>query len=476
MPGLELKHVLKRTMRGLLPDAVLRKRKGGFNVPMSAWLKHQLRPLVDEYLSPARVRRDGFFRPETTSRLVVEHMAGRADYSRNLWRFCSSECGSSRHGPLERARRRRLSSRADTILATCGPATRVIADERGRRRLSRHRPVPGRRSRRRFRRRSRSSPWRRDRRPAPAEGTEGRRVSTRIALATGRRSGPDHRDRHDRRRRRQLGALAPRVSGLGSGRHPQLAPRARGTDRALASLFDFRFGGDNEIAGHSLGNLILAALTHLEGDLVSAVDRAGELLGIRGRVVPSTIEDVTLSAEFVDGSCIDGESRIARCAGRFDRFVCDPRRRRPRRSRARPRGRRPGRDRAGQPLHEPDPVLLVRELAQTLARSRARVVLVMNLMSEPGETDGYGAVDCLTAIRRHAPEVPIHDVLLNTAPIPRDSLARYAAEGAQPIRVDVETLHALGCRPIERDVLGTARKSVTIHESWPGPSWSWPPR
>src|SRR5438093_968678 len=85
MPGLALKHVLKRTMRGLLPDETLRKRKGGFNVPMSAWLKQQLRPLVDEYLSPARVRRDGFFRPETTSRLVVEHMTGRADYSRNLW-------------------------------------------------------------------------------------------------------------------------------------------------------------------------------------------------------------------------------------------------------------------------------------------------------------------------------------------------------------------------------------------------------
>src|SRR5438876_3640538 len=77
MPGLALKHVLKRTMRGLLPDETLRKRKGGFNVPMSAWLKQQLRPLVDEYLSPARVRRDGVFRPETTSRLEVGHMTGR---------------------------------------------------------------------------------------------------------------------------------------------------------------------------------------------------------------------------------------------------------------------------------------------------------------------------------------------------------------------------------------------------------------
>jgi asparagine synthase (glutamine-hydrolysing) len=85
MPGLELKHLLKQTMRGILPEEVLRKRKAGFNVPIPAWLKQDLRPLVEEYLAPARVRRQGFFRPETISRLVSDHMAGRADYSRNIW-------------------------------------------------------------------------------------------------------------------------------------------------------------------------------------------------------------------------------------------------------------------------------------------------------------------------------------------------------------------------------------------------------
>ena len=85
MPGLGLKHLLKQTMRGILPEETLRKRKAGFSVPLAAWLKRELRPLVEEYLSPSRIRRDGFFRPETTSRLVTDHMAGRADYSRNIW-------------------------------------------------------------------------------------------------------------------------------------------------------------------------------------------------------------------------------------------------------------------------------------------------------------------------------------------------------------------------------------------------------
>src|SRR5437667_445283 len=127
MPGLALKHVLKRTMRGLLPDETLRKRKGGFNVPMSAWLKQQLRPLVDEYLSPARVRRDGFFRPETTSRLVVEPMTGRADYSRNLWALLLFGVW------LEQARTSGASAATSAIaagltpsFALCAPATGVL--------------------------------------------------------------------------------------------------------------------------------------------------------------------------------------------------------------------------------------------------------------------------------------------------------------------------------------------------------------
>ena len=85
MPGLALKSLLKRTMRGILPPATASKRKAGFNVPMAAWLKRDLRPLVDQYLSPHRVKGQGFFRPETVTGLVADHLAGRADYSRNIW-------------------------------------------------------------------------------------------------------------------------------------------------------------------------------------------------------------------------------------------------------------------------------------------------------------------------------------------------------------------------------------------------------
>jgi len=85
MPGLKLKRFLKKTMRDKLPRRILTRRKSGFNVPIPVWLKHELRPLVMEYLSPMRIKNQGVFNPETMRRIVTEHMAGVADYSRNIW-------------------------------------------------------------------------------------------------------------------------------------------------------------------------------------------------------------------------------------------------------------------------------------------------------------------------------------------------------------------------------------------------------
>jgi asparagine synthase (glutamine-hydrolysing) len=85
MPRLGLKHFLKETMSDILPRKTLTRPKGGFNVPIPIWLKQELKPLVMEYLSPTRIKACGVFNPETVSGLVADHMAGREDYSRNIW-------------------------------------------------------------------------------------------------------------------------------------------------------------------------------------------------------------------------------------------------------------------------------------------------------------------------------------------------------------------------------------------------------
>ena len=222
----------------------------------------------------------------------------------------------------------------------------------------------------------------------------------------------------------------------------------------LARLFTVRFNGHSDVSGHSLGNLILAALNDLEGEFGRAVERAADILAIRGRVVPCTGAPVRLAAEFDDGRVVEGESEIPMV------------RRRIRRLSLRPDGI-PAHPAAREAIAAADlvvigpgslytsllPVLLVEDLRRALAKSRARVALVMNLMTESGETDGYRATQCLQAIRDHAPEIDIHDVLVNNSLLEGDRMMRYVAAGSMPIAYDPDAIRAFGCRPVECDLL-----------------------
>jgi uncharacterized cofD-like protein len=230
-------------------------------------------------------------------------------------------------------------------------------------------------------------------------------------------------------------------------------------DPTLTAIFNFRFNGTGDVSGHSLGNLILTALSQMERDFLRATNRAGELLTVRGRVLPATLDDVTLVAELDDGRRVEGESHIA-SSGRPIRRVCLQ----PERVQALPE--------AVAAIASADliviapgslytsllPILLVPDIARALAASNGRVVLVMDLMTEPGETEGYTGLDHLLTIRRHVPHIFIHDVLLNTRPIPQALLARYGAQGSVPVLTDLAAIRALGCRPLERDLLGKGPK------------------
>jgi len=227
----------------------------------------------------------------------------------------------------------------------------------------------------------------------------------------------------------------------------------------LAALFNYRFDGGDEVGGHSLGNLILTALSGLEKDFSKAIERGGEILGVRGRVLPSTTEDIRLRAEFADGTSIEGESRISSVPQTIRRVSIEP-------ADAAPSANVvEAVSRADVVVIGPGslytsliPVLLVRGLREAIERSGARVVLIMNLTTEPGETDGYTAADHLIAVRRHAPDLPIHDVLLNATPIPMDLAQVYAESHATPVAPNVELLRALGHRPVMRELLGSGPK------------------
>ena len=231
-------------------------------------------------------------------------------------------------------------------------------------------------------------------------------------------------------------------------------------DPTMAAIFGYRFEGRGEVAGHNLGNLILTALSQLNEDgFPGALKHGSDMLMIRGRVLPSTLDPVTLRAEFADGSVIEGEARIASARRLIHRLSLQPKG-----ASVLPEARE-AIEAADLVVIGPGSLytsliatLLVEDIAEAIARVRGRVALVMNLMTEPGETDGYTAVDHVLAIRRHVADVRIDDIVVNSAPLPRSIIETYGAQGASPVPSDVELLRALGYRVLERDVLGLGEK------------------
>jgi uncharacterized cofD-like protein len=230
-------------------------------------------------------------------------------------------------------------------------------------------------------------------------------------------------------------------------------------DPRVSAIFDFRFSGDADVGGHSLGNLILTALGEIENDFHAGVQHGASLLGVRGQVLPATIEPVTLSAELDDGSTAHGESAIADDGRSIRRLALHPA------NATAPAAAVRAIEAADAVVLAPGSlytsviaVLLVKGIADALARTRVPVILVMNLMTQPGETDGYTAADHVLAVRRHAPGVGLRDILLHAHPLRPDVARDYASCGSVPVCPDLALLAALGYRTVARDLLGPGPK------------------
>lgn len=229
-------------------------------------------------------------------------------------------------------------------------------------------------------------------------------------------------------------------------------------------LFAYRFTGGRGLKGHSLGNLLLAALTHLTRDFARAVKLSSGVLAIRGEIVPVTLGDVRLRARLRDGRVISGESRISKTRVPISRLQIVPARCRPL-------------PETVAALESADlitlgpgslytsliPNLLVRGIPQAIARSKALKVYVCNLMTQPGETAGYTVSNHLRALERHAGQQLFDVVVLNTRELSLRMRRRYAADRAEPVCNDLEEVEKLGVKPVLADLLIEDR--VARHDS-----------
>jgi uncharacterized cofD-like protein len=225
-------------------------------------------------------------------------------------------------------------------------------------------------------------------------------------------------------------------------------------EHLLSQLFQYRFPLGGGLAGHSFGNLFLTALTNVTGDFPEAVRVSSLVLAIRGRIYPSTAQNVTLEAELEDGQIVAGETNISRSRKPIRRLRLVPRR-----VRAVPE--------VLQAIREADliligpgslytsiiPNLLIEKVVDAISRSRATCVYIANLMTQPGETEHYSVADHVRAIYQHTRRHIFDFVVINRKLVPPALLRKYRLQGAEPVQPSLTELKRMGIRYITGDFL-----------------------
>jgi uncharacterized cofD-like protein len=241
----------------------------------------------------------------------------------------------------------------------------------------------------------------------------------------------------------------------------------------LRLLFAYRFhtprlehaAASHGLDGHNLGNLLITALSDITGSVEQAYAWAGRLLGARGRVIPVSTSNVHLCARLTDGQALQHEADIdlrTEQSGVAIEYVYLSHAAYPTRA-------------ALDALRSADlvvlgpgdlytsiiPNLLVEGIVEALAEARHRA-LVVNLMTKPGETDGYRASTFVERILEYVAPAHLDAAFVNDSPLPAHVLRRYAAEGAVPVNVDLAAIEALGVEAVTRPM--ASRGMVAHHD------------
>jgi uncharacterized cofD-like protein len=249
------------------------------------------------------------------------------------------------------------------------------------------------------------------------------------------------------RLRREIGVLPP-------GDIRNCLTALADEEKLLTELFRYRFRAGDGLVGHSFGNLFLTAMSEITGDLEQAIAASSKVLAVRGRVLPATLTDVRLWAELEDGRRVEGESHITEAMGKIVKIGCIP---------ANP----PALPKAVQAIKEADyiiigpgslytsiiPNLLVPEIAEAIALRRVPRIYVCNMMTQPGETEGYTVSEHIKAIDKACGKQLFNAVLVQRKVPSAKALIRYAQEDSHPVYLDREAVSLLGRRVVLSNIM-----------------------
>lgn len=231
-------------------------------------------------------------------------------------------------------------------------------------------------------------------------------------------------------------------------------------DQNLVDLFQYRFDSDDDfLAGHALGNLIIAALKEMKGSLTEAIDLLSDWMKIKGQILPAAPEALILNALFEDGSVGIGESTIAKHRKKIKEVMVT--------------------DQYGEvaykasskvvdAIYEADmvvlgpgslytsilPNLMIGEINQAICRTPAQIVYICNIMTQLGETENFTDANHVEVLHQHLKMPFIDTVLVNISPVPEDYIKNQPNEEyLLQVRHDFNAIRQQGCHVISSELL-----------------------
>lgn len=235
-------------------------------------------------------------------------------------------------------------------------------------------------------------------------------------------------------------------------------------EQLITELFQYRFKTGHGLEGHSFGNLFLTAMCHITGDMFSAIKESSKVLNIAGRVLPSTLDNIKLAARMEDGTEVIGESLIPEAQGKIAHLRCIPEN-----AKTIPEVIEAIQSAEliilgpGSLYTSVLPNLLITEIAQAVSLSRAPKLYVANIMTQPGETDGYTVGDHLQAILDHCPYPNVVNGVIVNNWLPDALLEKYKSHGYQPVLLDRERCATLGVQVVEKLLVDEGEHQVVRH-------------
>lgn len=222
----------------------------------------------------------------------------------------------------------------------------------------------------------------------------------------------------------------------------------------MQDLFQFRFDTNSELSGHNFGNLFITVMTRLTGDFEKAIKETSKVLALRGQVIPSTLDNVALVARHKDGTTTEGENRIPKTHKPINNVYLKPYG-----PQATPE--------AIKAIEEAEiivlgpgslytsiiPNLLIKEITNSIVASGAIKVYVCNVMTQPGETDGYKVSDHIKVLINHSHPRIFDYCIVSTGEIPGEVLKRYEKENSSPVINDTQNVQNMGYRVVEDEAI-----------------------